>query len=160
MERICIQVVPSRRIGAGAGFVVYGGGADGAVDWSRPITTRRQLFRRHAVEGGGHLSGGHMATWHVDVGSLEGHLEGTHLLDEQGYPAGAAVFETRPHVFGRFGFALVSVDAAGNVAGAEGMSQKVVNSWPAAGRELEVVSHEAESGRLRFRFVPSWMLRG
>ena len=89
------------------------------------------------------------------------HGEETWLLDEHLRPAGVVAWESEPHVFGRFRYAVVTEDAAGNAA-TEGVVvyEVVINSEPAPPADLRPESFDAQSGRLTLRFEPSGRLTG
>ena len=143
------------------GFHVYGDSGTGQIDWLHPVTPRREMLWENVPPGVGHLLGGHVMGLHSDHVTPDGHLEGTHLLDEQGYPAAVVTCETQPFVFGRFLHAVVTQDAAGN-AQTQGVavSATVVNSEPPPPSDLRPTAYDAQTQRLTFSFSPSDRLTG
>lgn len=98
---------------------------------------------------------------HLDSFLPDGHLQGTHLLDEHFYPAAASTWESRPLVFGRFRLAVAITDAVGNVCEAEArVHEQVVNSSPSAAHELVPAEWNAATGVMTFAFRPSTRLTG
>jgi hypothetical protein len=161
MERVRIRVVRSRSYHPVDGFLVYGDRGDGAIDWDRPLTSRKVLFWEGTWPLPGYLSGGHLAGRHLDGIMPEGHLGGTFLLDEHLQPASTVLWETDPLVFGRFALAVVTQDGVGNMeAGEAVIRERVVNSEPPPPRELQPQSFESVDGRLTLAFTPSERLVG
>ena len=161
METIRIGVVPSRSYRATDGFHVYGDGGTGQVDWVHPVTPRRQLLWDDAPVVPGHLLGGHGMGLHLDNVCSDGHVRGTHLLDEHLIPAAAAVYETEPFVFGRFRHALVTEDAVGNATTQDvTVHETVVNAEPLTAGDLVPTAHDPASDRLTFSFSASERLTG
>ncbi len=161
MQSIRIGVVRERRFCSTDGFHVYGDSGSGVMDWVHPVTPRRELFWPDAAVVAGHLLAGHVMGPHLDSVRPDGHLEGVHLLDECLMPAAAIFCETDPLVFGRFRHAVVTEDAIGNATQAGvTIRERVINSEPAAARDLKPVSYDAGSHRLTFSFVPSERLVG
>jgi hypothetical protein len=161
MQTIHISVVRGRRYRSTDGFQVYTDRGTGAIDWAHPATPRRMLFWEDAAPAAGHQLGGFLAAAHLDGIRPDGHLEGTHLLDERGYPGGTVTYETDPVVFGRFLHAIVTEDAAGN-AQTEGIvvHETVANSDPPPASGFRPVDHDPLTGRLTFVFSPSPRLVG
>lgn len=161
MQSVRIGVVRGRRFRASDGFHVYGRGPAGEMDWDHSVSARRVLLWPDAVPMGGHLCGGHVLAAHLDVMRPDGHLEGTHLLDDRLHPAAAVFFDSPPHVFGRFQYGIVLVDEAGNRQFQDAvMVEQVINSEPVPARGLKPVHWDMESGRMTFRFRPSERLVG
>src|SRR5687767_11302149 len=102
MQAVRIGVIRGRQFRSSDGFQVYGDGGSGTIDWTHPVSARRQLFWEDAAASGEHLRGGHCVGPHLEAIRPDGHVEGTHLLDAYLYPAAAVVFETDAFVFGRF----------------------------------------------------------
>ncbi len=161
MQTIRIGVVRARSFNSTDGFHVYGDGGTGEMDWVHPVTPRRQLLWSDAPGLAGHLLSGHVMGLHLDNVSPDGHLEGTHLLDEHAFPAATIVFETEPLVFGRFRHAVVMEDALGNAA-TEGATiyETVINSEPQAASDLAGVLHDPQTDRLTFSYSASDRLTG
>lgn len=161
MQAIRIGVVRSRSFCSTDGFQVYGDGGTGQMDWVHPVTPRRQLLWDDAPPLVGHLQGGHVMALHLDNVSPDGHLEGTHLLDEHFSPAATVVYETDPFVFGRFRHAVVIEDAVGNAV-TEGATvhETVINSEPVPASDLLPVAHDPGTDRLTFSLSPSDRLTG
>jgi hypothetical protein len=152
MQRIRIGLVRSG-CASGGGFQVYAGSGAGGIDWSHPITPRRQLFWPEAEGFAGHLLGGHISRRHLEAFCSDGHVQGTHLLDRALQPAAVVSFEAGPYVFGRFHYALVPEDAVGN-PGEAVLVEKVLSSEPAGASRL-LPTDCAADGRLVFTFIPS-----
>lgn len=161
MQAIRIGVIRSRRHRSTDGFHVYTDHGLGAIDWSHPATPRRLLFWEDVPSAALHLLGGLLATGHLDAIRADGHMQGTHLLDERGYPGATAVYETDPVVFGRFQHAIVTEDAAGN-AQVEGVlvHETVINSHPPPAGNFQPATHDPATGQLTFTFRPSPRLIG
>lgn len=131
------------------------------MDWSHPLTSRLMMFWEDAAIVPGHLLGGHVRSEHLDSVRRDGHLTGTHLLDNQGYPAGTTVFESAPHVFGRFRYAVVTEDVYGNrqTSGVQ-IDEFVINDDPPAASELRPMDRDVQTGQFTFSFRPSAKLVG
>jgi hypothetical protein len=161
MQTIRIGVVRGRAYHSSDGFHVYGDRGTGVMDWVHPVTPRRELFWPDAAAMAGHLLAGHVMGPHLDSVRPDGHLEGVHLLDECLMPAAAILYESDPLVFGRFRHAVVTEDAIGNATQAGvTIHETVINSEPAAARDLKPVSYDAGSHRLTLAFSPSERLVG
>lgn len=156
MQRVRIGVVRGG-YGSGDAFQVYAVSAGGEIDWEHPITPRRQLFWPEAEPFAAHLRGGHLARWHLDSVSSDGHLQGTHLLDAAMRPAATVSYEAGPHVFARLRYVVAPEDAAGNRGEAIPL-EIAVSGEPAAAVGLLPVGFEG--GQLRFTFTPSARLTG
>lgn len=156
MQVIRLGVVRSRKYRATDAFQVYSDRGAGTIDWDHPVTARRVMFWEDAPGGAGQHLGAHLMSVWFDGVRPDGHLEGTHLLDERGYPGAMIVCDSDPLVFGRFRHAVVTVDTAGNVL-TEGIAvhERVVNSAPPPARELRVLGMAYETQRLEFSFAPS-----
>lgn len=161
MQWVRIQVVRGRAYRSSDGWQVYGGAADGDIDWVHPLTGRRMPFWPDAMGMVGHLLGGHALGPHLDSVRPDGHLEGTHLLDEHLSPAAAMGFDAGPFVFGRFRFAVATEDAAGNVV-TDGVvvHSCVINSLPPPALDLRPTEQDEVTGRMSFSFTPSERLIG
>ncbi len=161
MQCVRIQVVRGRAYRSTDGWQVCGGAGGDGIDWDHPLTSRRMPFWPDAMGMVGHLLGGHGLGPHLDSVRPDGHLEGTYLLDEQLYPAAAMEFDAGPYVFGRFHFAVVTEDGAGNVV-TDGVviHSCVVNSAPSPAFDLRPVAQEQATGRMSFSFTPSERLIG
>ena len=161
MDRIVISVVRGRSFRSVDGFQVYGDSGRGTIDYEHPMTSRRLLLWDDMPVVAGHVLDGHLMAVHLDGVVADGHLEGTHLLDEHAYPAATAVFETGPHVFGRFRHAVVTEDAIGN-ATTDGVTvhETVVNSDPPPANDFIPSGHDGAADRLTFAFTPSDRLIG
>jgi len=161
MQTIRIGVVRSRRYCATDGFHVHSDHGAGTMDWARPITPRLVRFWEDAAATAGQLLGGHLMSSHLDGIRPDGHLEGTHLLDERAYPAAAIPYVTDPLVFGRFRHAVVTRDAAGNAI-VEGIAvyETVVNSDPPPPGALRPVACTADTRQLELSFTASPRLIG
>jgi len=161
MQAIRIAVVRSRCYRSSDGFHIYGDSGSGQMDWTHPMTPRRVPLWPDAPIMAGHLFSGHLMCPHLDSISVDGHLEGTHLLDQHGLPAAAMAYETDAYVFGRFGHAVVMEDAAGN-AQTSGIAiyETVINSEPASAEDFQIASYEPGEDRLTFSFSPSERLCG
>ncbi len=161
MQRVRIEVVRSGAYKSTDGFHVYTDHGKGLIDWVHPATARRVLFWEDVPPFAGHLLAGHVAGQHLDGRMPDRHGEETWLLDEHLRPAGVVVWESEPHVFGRFRYVVVTEDSAGNAATVGvNVHEVVVNSEPAPPADLRPESLEALSGRLTFRFEPSVRLVG
>lgn len=161
MQRVRIEVVRSSRWKSADGFQVYGDGGSGVVDWTRPLTARRMRFWEDLPAMADHLLAGHVRGQHVDGVMPDRHGDETWLLDEHLKPAGVVAWESRPVVFGRFRFAVVTEDAAGNAStGGVVVHEVVVNSEPAPAGRLRPESFDPATGRLTLRFEPSLRLTG
>ncbi len=161
MQRVRIEVVRSRPYCSTDGFQVYTDGGTGVMDWSHPATSRRVLLWDDVPPMAGHLLGGHVAAQHLDGRMPDRHGDQTWLLDEHLLPAGTVGWESEPRVFGRFRFAVVTEDAAGNSA-IEGVQvyEQVVNSEPAPAADLCPQAYDQPTGRLTLGFTPSRRLVG
>lgn len=161
MVRISISVVRGRSFRSVDGFQVYGDSGSGTVDYDYPLTSRRQLLWDDMPVLVGHMLDGHVMSVHLDGVVTDGHLEGTHLLDEHSYPAATTVFESRPHVFGRFRHTVVMEDAVGNMT-TSGVTVHgtVVNSDPPPADAFVPSSHDGGTDQLTFTFGPSDYLVG
>ncbi|HSW46491.1 MAG TPA: hypothetical protein VLM89_13065 [Phycisphaerae bacterium] len=161
MKRVRIEVVRGRAYCSTDGFQVHGDRGTGMMDRDHPLTPRRILFWDDVPAMAGHLLGGHAAAQHLDGRMPDRHGEETWLLDEHLWPAGTVAWESEPHVFGRFRYAVAIEDAAGNraVEGAP-VEEVVVHSEPAPPSELVPQSYDALTGRLTLRFRPSLKLAG
>ena len=161
MQRIAVGVVRNRCFRSGDGFQVYGDGGTGQMAWGHPVTPRRMLLWPDAPATAGHLLGGHLTAMHLDSIWADGHLEGTHLLDEHVRPGATVVYETGPFVFGRFRHAVVTEDAIGN-ATTQGVTvhETVVNSDPPPAGDLLPTDHDPATGIMAFSFTPSDRLTG
>lgn len=161
MESIRIGVVRSRRYRAGDGFHIYADGGNGTMDWDHPITPRKVMLREDAPLPAGQHLGGHIMGPHLGGIRPDGHLEGTFLLDERGYPAAVVAYETEPMVFGRFRYAVAMEDAVGNAL-IDGLAihEAVVNSAPPAAGPLHPAAYDAQTHQLAFSFTPSPHLIG
>ena len=161
MQRIQIGVVRSRPYGSTDGFVVYGDGGSGSMDWDHPVTPRRVLFRPDDPATTGHLLGGHLMADHLDGTRPDGHLEGTHLLDRCLMPAALVFFETEPFVFGRFRHGVVTQDAAWHATtGGVALQETVVNSGPEPAEDFRPVAQDGGTGVVTFSFTASERLVG
>lgn len=161
MQRVRIEVVRSQSYCLTDGFQVYTDGGTGVMDWVHPATPRRVLLWDDLPPMAGYLLGGHMAGQHLDGRMPDRHGEQTWLLDEHLLPAGTVAWESGPHVFGRFKFAVVMEDAAGNAA-TEGVRvyEQVINSEPAPPADLRPEAYDPVTGRMTLRFTPSGRLAG
>jgi hypothetical protein len=161
MQRVRIEVVRSGAYRSTDGFQVYTDNGKGPIDWEHPATPRRVPFWEDVPPLAGHLLGGHVAGQHLDGRMPDRHGEETWLLDEHLRPAGVVAWESEPHVFGRFQYAVVTEDSAGNAATTGvAIHQVVINSEPAAPAELRPESFDPLVGRMTFRFEPSTRLAG
>ena len=161
METIRIGVVPSRSYRSTDGFQVYDDGGTGQMDWVHPVTPRRQLLWDDAPRVAGHLLGGHVMGLHLGNVCSDGHVKGTHLLDEHLFPAATVVYETGPFVFGRFRHAVVTEDAVGNATTQDvTVHETVINAEPVPARDLSPTAHDPAEDRLTFSFSASERLTG
>jgi len=161
MQTIRIGVIRGRPYRSVDGFQVYGDEGTGQMDWTRPVTSRRQLLWPDGQMMPGHLFVGHLMAQHLDAIRPDGHLEGTHLMDDHLYPAALVEYETDPFVFGRFQHAVVTEDAVGNsITSGVTVFETVINSEPASPREFKPAAHDVGLGRFSFSFVPSERLVG
>jgi hypothetical protein len=161
MQDVQIGVVRGRAFCSSDGFVIYGDNGTGAVDWDHPLSDRRVLLWPEVCPPAGHLADGHLSGRHLDGYRPDGHLRGTHLMDACLYPAATVQCEKGPYVFGRFGFAIVMCDAAGNREIANtAFREVVVNSEPEPPRDLRPSAYDDQSGRMTFAFKPSERLAG
>lgn len=161
MQSVRIGIVRGRAFRSSDGFEIYGDGGTGKMDLDHPVSTRRVLLWPEACPMAGHLLDGHVVARHLDAIRPDGHLEGTHLLDACLYPAAVIGEEVGPYVFGRFRFAVVTQDAAGNRETNEvAINEVVVNCESAPARRLRPTAYEAGSGRMMFAFEPSERLVG
>jgi hypothetical protein len=119
------------------------------------------LLWEDSCNSAGHQLGGFLWAPHLDSIRPDGHLRGTHLMDQRGYPGGVVTYETEPLVFGRFRHAIVTEDAAGN-AQTQGIlvHETVINSAPPPAGDFRPVNHDPATGRLTFNFSPSPRLIG
>jgi hypothetical protein len=161
MQGIRIGVVRGRKYLSTDGFHIYGDGGTGQMDWAHPVTPRRILFWDDAPVIVGHLFGGHVVSQHLDGVRADGHLEGTHLLDENLFPATAVACEVGPFVFGRFGHAVAVEDQVGNTA-KTGLTiyETVINSEPESSDDFQLLSYDSQLDRMTFLFQPSERLTG
>ena len=161
MQAIRFGVVRGRRYRSTDGFHIYGDGGTGQMDWMHPVTPRRILLWDDAPAIAGHLLGGHVMGRHLDGVKVDGHLEGTHLLDENMFPATAVCYEMDPFVFGRFRHAVVMEDELGN-ATKTGLTvyETVINSYPAPADDFQPVLYDSQLDRLTFSFRSSERLTG
>lgn len=161
MQRIQFAVVRDARFRPVDGFHIYGDSGTGSIDWQHPLTSRRLLFWEDALPMPPHLDGGHLTGHHLDSIVREGHLSGTHLMDQQSQPAGTTVFEVGPFVFGLFKHAVVPVDEVGNLRAAEAVVyETAVNSDPPPASDFKAIGVDEVTGGLRFSFRPSEKLVG
>jgi len=131
------------------------------MDWDHAVTPRRVLLWPDAPAVAGQLLGGHLMSVHLDGIRGDGHLEGTHLLDEYAYPASAVVFETQPWVFGQFRHAVVTEDAVGNaITDGVAVHGTVVNSAPPPADDLLPTQYESGADQMTFSFSQSDRLTG
>ena len=156
MQTIHIAVVRSRKYRATDGFEVYSDRGAGTMDWVHAETPRRLMFWEDAPAGAGHLLGGQLMNPQFDGVRPDGHLEGTHLLDEQGYPGATLTYDSEPLVFGRFQHAVVTRDAAGNAL-TEGIViyETMINSAPPQASDLRVAAYDYDLQRFEFSFKAS-----
>ncbi len=161
MQKIRIMVVRDSRYRSGDGFEVFGDSGSGVVDWIHPLTSRRLLFWEGALTMMPHLLAGHLRCFHLESIPRDGHLHGTHLMDQQVLPAGSIVFEDGPFVFGRFQHAVVTQDEVGNHE-FDGVAiySNVVNSDPSPARGFRVANYDKNNGMVTFSFQPSERLVG
>jgi hypothetical protein len=154
-------VVRGRAFCSSDGFEIFGDGGTGKMDWDHPVTARRVLLWPETCPMAGHLLDGHVAARHMDAFQPDGHLEGTHLLDAYLYPAATIDDEVGPCVLGRFRFAIVMQDVAGNrETDGVTINEVVVNSEPEPARRLRPTARDAGSDRMTFAFEPSNRLVG
>jgi hypothetical protein len=108
-----------------------------------------------------HLMAGHLMARHLDAVAIDGHCEGTHLLDRHLHPAAALIFETPLLIFGRFRFAVVTEDIAGNRNWSDAIiNEQVVNSKPLSAGNLRPRNQDGVTGQMSFSFVPGRRLVG
>jgi len=161
MQAIRIGVVRGGKYHSTDGFHIYGDGGRGRMDWEHPVTPRRILLWEEVAGAADHLWGGHLMARHLDSLRMDGHLEGTHVLDEHLRPAATVFYETDPFVFGRFGHAVVMEDIAGNaVKDQVAEYETVINSEPASPGDFLPASYSAEYNRMNFSYTPSERLTG
>ena len=161
MQSIRMGVVRGRAFCSSDGFELYGDGGMGQMDWDHPVSARRVLLWPEACPMAGHLLEGHGVARHLDAFRPDGHLEGTHLLDACSYPATTIHCEVGSYVFGRFGFAVVTEDAAGNCdTNGVVIHEVVLNSEPEPARRLRPTAHDAGSDCMTLAFEPSDRLVG
>jgi hypothetical protein len=161
MQSIRIGVVRSRKYRAADAFQVYSDRATGTMDWEHPVTARRVMFWEDAPSGARQHLGAHLMGVWLDGVWPDGHMEGTHLLDERGFPAATIAYDSDPLVFGRFRHAVVTQDAAGNAL-TEGVAvhESVINSAPPPAGDLRVLGVVYETHRVEFSFTASPRLIG
>jgi hypothetical protein len=161
MQTLRIAVVRSRKYRATDGFQVISDHGSGTLDGDHPETARPVMFWEDAPGGAGQHLRAHLLGAHFDGLRPDGHLEGTHLLDEQAYPAATLVYESAPLVFGRFQYAVMTQDAAGNAL-TEGLTvhEAVINSAPPPAADLHMVEHPLAHPRYELSFTPSPRLIG
>jgi hypothetical protein len=161
VQAIHIAVLRSRKYWATDGFQVYSNHGSGPIDWDHPETARRVMFWEDAPGSAGQHLAAHLVCTFLDGIRPDGHLEGTHLFDERGYPAAALVYDSDPLVFGRFQHAVVTQDAVGN-ARTDGITihETVINSAPPPAADLRVLGLIYETALLEFVFTPSPRLIG
>jgi hypothetical protein len=161
MQAIHIEVVRSRRYRAADAFHVCSDRGTGTMDWVHPETGRAIRFWEDAPPAAGHQLGGYLMGPHLDGTRPDGHLEGTHLLDEQAYPAAGIPYDSEPLVFGRFRHAVVTQDAAGNAL-TDGVMvyETVINSDPPPPGDFRVEAYHGDVHQLEFWFAASPRLRG
>ncbi|UCD28527.1 MAG: hypothetical protein JSV03_15835 [Planctomycetota bacterium] len=161
MQAIKLGVVRNRNYRSADGFHIYTDGGSGQMDWMHPATPRRILFWEDAPLMAGHLLAGHVMAQHLDSVWIDGHLEGTHLLDEFLLPATTIFYETDLFVFGRFRHAVVTEDSLGN-ATTDGVvvCQTVINSEPGQANDFLPISYDSQNDRLTFSFTLSERLTG
>lgn len=161
MQRIHISVVRSRKYRATDAFQVYSDHGGGTMDWAHPETARRMMFWEDAPGGAGQHLGAHLLGARFDGIRPDGHLEGTHLLDQRAYPAATLTYTSDPLVCGRFRYAVVTQDAAGNAL-TEGLAQyeTVINSTPPPAADLRMLGIPYGSPGYEFTFTPSPRLIG
>lgn len=161
MQRIGLRVVRSRGYHPGEGFVVFGDGGTGTIDWDRPLTSRKVIFWADTSIVAGHLAGGHMSEPFLDGIVPDRHLEGTFLLDANLQPAASITWHSDPVVFGRFQIAVVTEDAVGNRRIEDAtLREQVVHSEPPPARALAPASFNASSGCLTLSFEGAERLVG
>jgi hypothetical protein len=156
MQKIRIQVVRSRRYRATDAFHVCWDHGTGVMDWAHPETGRRIMFWEDAPVAAGHLVGGFMMGPHLDGSRPDGHLEGTHLLDAQAFPAASIAYDSEPLIFGRFRYAVVTQDAAGNTL-TDGVMvhEAVINSDPPPPGDFHVAAYRGDIHQLEFSLPAS-----
>jgi len=160
MQRLRIRVIRSPDYHAGDGFHVYGDGG-GVMNWVQPLTDRKVLFWDDAVPMADHLKAGHLTATHLDSIQPDRHLDGTFLLDRHLQPAVPVYWDTNPLVFGRFRFAVVTEDEAGNKQTEDiDIHEQTVNSEPPPPYGLCPQSHDETTNELILSFVPSDRLIG
>jgi len=161
MQNIRFAVVRDARFRSVDGFHICGDRGTGVIDWLHPVTPRRLLFWDDALPMQSHLQAGHVLGHHLDSIFREGHLSGTHLLDQHGRPAGTVVVEVGPFVFGRFRHVIWTMDELGNQRYQEAVvHEQIISSDPAPAAELRVESFDSTTGVLGFAFEPSDRLAG
>ena len=73
------------------------------VDFDHPLPPGQKRFWPESPTHIGHVQVGHLIIGHLSPVHVDGHLEGTHLLDGHFEAGFAMVFESPRYVFGRFG---------------------------------------------------------
>lgn len=156
MERFLVEVARRRSVRGGDAFEVFGDGGSGTIDPNAPLTDRPIRFWEGLPLHGGHLEGGHLTRGHLDQIIPPGHLAGRHLSAEHLWPADSVWFVTLPLYFGRFQFAVGSVDAFGNRSAALSSAvSRVVNSSPRSATGLKRGVFDEVSRRMSLTFEPS-----
>lgn len=159
MDWVRVRVVMAGAVRRAGGYAVFGDGGSGAIDWAHPISVRRRRRWSGDAATAGYLGGDHLVDGPGCGEASEGHLEGTHALDEALRPAGSVEHACGPYVFGRFQHAVAPQDACGNVdVSGAAVTACVVNAAPPGVRELRGVS--VEGGRVRIAFRGSERLVG
>jgi len=156
MEAVVIEVSRRRDIRGGDRFEVFGDGGTGVIDTASPLTDRPKAYWDGLPGGRGHLLDGHLSGMHMDNVMPDGHLCGRHIAAHHLWPAEVLTFMTRPVYFGRFRFAVGTVDSSGNQSLTLSESAScVVNSSPRRASSLAKAGFNGESRRLSFSFTPS-----
>lgn len=153
MQRILLLVGGRAAQLSGDTFEVFGNGGGGPVDFSAALSDRPMAYWPGAGRRFGHLRDAHLAARHADGVFPDGHVEGLHLLDAHGRPSAPIAFETPEYVFGAFVHAVRAVDALGNAADAEVLTQATtINSAPAKPWRFAKSGFDYGTGQVVFEF--------
>lgn len=161
MQILELNVMPARRYVSQDGFQVYADHGTGVMDWSHAVSGRRLPFWEDASPAANHLEGAQGVSPHLDAVRWPGHALTLHLVHEHLYPTSPVTWHSRPLVFGRFRYAVVAEDAAGNARTEDALIRTfVINSEPTGPTDLRPAAFSFDTGRHTFGFTGSDQLVG